>query len=198
MVSAIKRCNFTNLELQTSEDNTNHCLLFKSESTTKTGAIAEEVGELDIVILTDRQSSDIRQPGHLTPDVCLTLKPLGNYINFVKGLSHLLESIVISASANGEFRLDYAGLNVFAEHVGTKLQRPELDVDVPLPEDMDQLFKVRVRSKHLVNVLSCEELNVQDTFVSITDEAQIVFFIFFTLGGSTRSSLTVHVPLFIE
>lgn len=69
---------------------------------------------------------------------------------------------------------------------------------MPLPEDMDQLFKVRVRSKHLVNVLSAENLNVRETYVSITDEAQIVFFIFFSLGGYSRNPLTVHVPLFIE
>lgn len=69
---------------------------------------------------------------------------------------------------------------------------------MPFPEDMDQLFKVRVRSKHLVNVLSAEDLDVKETYASITDDAQIVFFIFFSLGGHTRNPLTVHVPLFIE
>lgn len=67
-----------------------------------------------------------------------------------------------------------------------------------MPEDMDQLFKVRVRSKHLANVFSCEELDVKYTYVSIADNMQIVFFIFFNLQGRTQNSLTVHVPLFVE
>lgn len=69
---------------------------------------------------------------------------------------------------------------------------------MPLPEDLDQLFKVRVRSKQIVNVFSADELNVTESYVSITDESQIVLFIFFNLGGRTRNSLTVYVPLFIE
>lgn len=126
MAYNVKNCNFTDLELQITAGIDDQCLLFKSESTTKTGATATELGELDVKVLNEREASEIGQPGHMAPDVCLTLEPLQDYVCFVKTFARLLESVEISASGNGVFRLDYSGLNLQAELVNVKLKRPLL------------------------------------------------------------------------
>lgn len=127
MTSAVKRCNFTKITLKErgGEENERY-LEFRSESTTVGGSTIEEVGELNVNLLTDREAVQIREPGKISPDVCLSLEPLCEYVNFVTRLSAKIPAITISASANGEFRLELSGPNVVAEHVSTGLSKPEL------------------------------------------------------------------------
>lgn len=41
-------------------------------------------------------------------------------------------------------------------------------------------------------------LNVEDIFFSIKDQEQLNFFVFFSMGNGIGSSMSVHVPLFIQ
>lgn len=212
MIHAVTHCTYTSVELITNREQA--ILRFTSQSD-----MAEEIGELDVDVVTDRQIRDVKEPGSIAPDVCLCLPPLGTLVNFVKAHSRKIESLRISGSPNGTLMLAVKGPHVTGELVTEKLEQPNLsklrnlikikkrsmysssvtlDISLAEPEDPDALFTVNVRSRQINKFLSCKTLGITNSFFSLVGDTQITFFIFFSLGSGTNSSLTVHVPLFIE
>lgn len=119
MIYAVTNCAQTTVELINNKDQA--ILRFTSQST-----VADEIGELDVDVLSDRQIRDIKEPGSITPDVCLCLPPLNSLVNFVKAHSRKIELLRISANPNGTLILAVKGHHVTGELITEKLEKPHL------------------------------------------------------------------------
>ncbi|KAI7891107.1 checkpoint protein Hus1/Mec3, partial [Mucor mucedo] len=158
---------------------------------------AEEIGELDVDLVSEHQVRHIKEPGTDIPDVCLTLPPINSLVNFVTAHSRTIETISLCANRTGYLQLSVKSPSVAAELVTNGLTIPPLSVRIPDLEDPTTEFTVHVKSKQIKKFLNCKMLNLTDVFFSIKDRVQLNFFVFFNLGNGANSVLTVHVPIFI-
>lgn len=119
MIHAMSQCTYIAVELV--NDSEQPILRFSAQS-----EMAAEVGELNVDIVQDRQIRDIKEPGSVIPDICLTLPPLNSFVNFVKAYSRQIDSLQISANANGHLTLAVRGPHISGELTTVELTKPNL------------------------------------------------------------------------
>ncbi|ORE20651.1 hypothetical protein BCV71DRAFT_79918 [Rhizopus microsporus] len=176
----------------------------------RNGSSMESVQELGVSLISPDRMVYIKEPRTMgIPHTYILLPNVSTLKPVAERLKSLSKYLTLSANMNGVFKVAIETVNCECEAIFEGLENPQLEGQQP-NEDVNEFAHVRIASDDFVSFLNCYHLDPQNVVCSITDELQLVFYVYMTIDTyqaheapirpihSPQTIMTCHVPAYYE